>query len=99
MSNSLCLTVLGIRFDVRKSANVVSVGLFKKYSLLIDEIDPARKFKRFRAFAESFEPIPAIAGFVLAIAVGPATASGAPGAAPATITTCVLLFWKKPPPG
>src|SRR5437867_8962465 len=93
------MTVLGTRLDVRKSAKVVSVGLFRKYSLLIDEIDPARKFKRFWAFVALVEPSPDIAGFVFAIALGPVVCCGALGALPATTTTWVLLFWKKPPPG
>src|SRR2546423_10982516 len=99
MSNSRCLIVLGTRLEVRKSANVVSVGLFRKYSLLIDEIEPARKFKRFWAFVALTVPSPAIAGFVFAMALGPVVCCGALGALPATRTTWVLLFWKKPPPG
>src|SRR5580692_1532140 len=73
ISNSRCWIVLRIKLEVRKSANVVSVGLFRKYSLLIDEIEPARKFKRFWAFVALLVPRVDRAGLVLAIAVGPVT--------------------------
>src|SRR5262249_10066776 len=90
ISNSRSLIVFGMKLDVRKSANAVSVGLFRKYSLLIDEIEPDRKFRRFCAFDALFVPRPDMYGFLLVMELGPSIASGTPGAEPETMTTCVL---------
>src|SRR5262245_13826173 len=66
----------------------------------MDDSEPARKFKRFRARKASVEPRPDIWGLPAAppaMAVDPAVARGAPGAAPATTTAGALKFVKNVP--